>query len=54
MKYICKTCGLPHCIYEVPDRVNDRIDLPTVCPWITDPPRAGKKYKKAKWIEATT
>jgi hypothetical protein len=47
--YRCVTCGKPYCKFDVPDKVDDRSDLPTVCPWMTEEPGKKPKYKKAKW-----
>jgi len=53
--YICKTCGIPYCKFEVPDRVNDRIDNPSICPWMSSPAAIGdpEVVKRADWSERT-
>jgi DNA-directed RNA polymerase subunit RPC12/RpoP len=51
--YICKTCGKPYCKFEVPDRVNDRLDNPSICPWMSSPSAIGdpEVVKRADWSE---
>lgn len=51
--YICKTCGKPYCKFEVPDRVNDRLDNPSICPWMSSPAAIGdpEVVKRADWSE---
>ena len=48
-EYLCTTCGEPGCLFTVPDEVDERIDLPTVCPWMSVETKKKPKCKKAHW-----
>jgi hypothetical protein len=49
-EYQCRKCGKIPCRFVVPDSINNRDDLPTVCPWEIVIPGEKRKINFAKWV----